>query len=216
MLEDIAMSKVPIGFVLTAVVTVAAAAFAQKPIRKSPTKPSVRAEATAKPSVRADPEVVTPAPVGPGDPKSRANRRPAVFEIPTRQPAFQAAPVVLAYEGTDISPSSEAPEGQRPLQKEIAARLAKADFVPPMRRQHFRWLDDPTIQLVGWHGSIKTVTRAPDGWLVTVRMMPRLLDQSGGLLMTADHTFETYKYRNGTFNLVDFTDPGDGFQGLNH
>jgi hypothetical protein len=38
---------------------------------------------------------------------------------------------------------------------------------------------------------------------------------SGFLLITEDHTVETYKYRNGTLNLVDYSDPGDGFKSFN-
>jgi hypothetical protein len=76
-------------------------------------------------------------------------------------------------------------------------------------------LDNPEIRLVGWTGAVRKLTRAPDGWLVTVRIMPRLLTPSGSLLLTEDHTMETYKYSKGTFNLVDYSDPGDGFQGVN-
>jgi hypothetical protein len=213
--EGIAMSKVSISIVVVAVAAVAASTFAQKPVRTPPPEPSTRVASTPKPSVQVDPEVVTPATVGPVDPKSKADRRPGVFTIPSRRPTFQAAPVVLGYKGTDISPSHAATEEQLPLQREIAARLAKADFVPTLRQEHFRWLDNPEIRLVGWTGAVRKLTRAPDGWLVTVRIMPRLLTPSGRLLLTEDHTMETYKYSNGTFNLVDYSDPGDGFQGVN-
>jgi hypothetical protein len=197
------MSKVSISIVAVAVAAVAAGAFAQKPVRRPPPKPSTRVESPG-------PEAVREAAAGPILPKRKGV--PVAHAYPPSRPAPRAAAVVLPYRGTDISSNPEL-EDRFPVLKQIAERLSKTDYVPPMRREHFRWLDDPGLRLVGWHGSIKTATQAPEGLLVTVRIMPRLLSPAGGLLITGDHVFETYRYRNGTLDLADFSDPGDGFKG---
>lgn len=177
-------------------------------------KPKQSDRKRAQPSTPATPSVNfgTPAPVATGPKVARATG--AVFQkhSPPLRPdlLIEEEPV---YKGTDISPDPSATGEVLAVQQEVAIRLGRLDYKSPRRLAHFQWLDQPNIQVIGWHGWIQQATRTPDGWLLRVRMMPRLRTPGASVALTRDHFFEIYEYKDGKLNHVDSIDPGDAHKG---
>lgn len=222
------MSKAMIGTLLTGAAVasiVAMSAFAQRPDRRVhplyetprpiPEAPAQRANRRVRPAHEAArpapvaPQVITETPVAPVKPGA-----PPGIVVKFHHPRVPPPPVDLTYKGTDIGPDPEAEDAELKLQQTIAARLARLDFVPAQRRNHFRWLDVPSVRVIGWSGTIQKMSQGPNGWLVKVRMMPYVRTLGGRNLVTADHTMEIYNYKNGALDFVGLTVPQMNLRGF--
>jgi hypothetical protein len=94
-----------------------------------------------------------------------------------------------SYRGLSVEPHPEAAGDELAMQERIAALMARLDYVPAHRAEHFRWVhDELNMPIYGWKGKIAESHHTPDGVVVTVRIWP--IAPFG----TGDNTLETYLY----------------------
>lgn len=115
-----------------------------------------------------------------------------------------------AYRGTQIQTTAI---GEKlTLHTKIAGAFAKQDPQPPERRQLFAWcLQHPGVVLTGWSGNIQEVTKSTSGWLVKVRLAPRIAG-IGAVSFTPDYCIETWVYNDGDLRFVSTVRPPDAKQ----
>jgi hypothetical protein len=128
------------------------------------------------------------------------------------RPQAQLA-IRLRYQGTDIRPHPEARGDELALHQEIARGLSALDLKPEQRMAHFRWCDRPELGCTGWYGTISEVARSPRGWLVDVRVSPRLVSDLGAVTITPDYVIESYEYYGGKLHYLRGIDPPDSSPG---
>lgn len=117
--------------------------------------------------------------------------------------------VRLRYQGTIISPNSEATGRALTLQKEISSLISQMDFKPAVRLAHFRWLDDQPVTVNAWRGTIEDLQQTPSGILARVRVWPNVVPLRGKPRVAhMDHFYEMYLYAEGRATLVGSEDPG--------
>jgi len=138
----------------------------------------------------------------------RPLRAPVIEKIPLKPQILRPEEVRLRYDGTSISPGKELLRGETPLRKEISAKLSQLDFIPNVRRVHFRWLENHPVKVTGWLGEIENLEEIPEGILVRVNVWPNVVPFDGKYLVHQDHFYETYLYSKGALNLVSWLDPG--------
>lgn len=92
------------------------------------------------------------------------------------------------------------------LRKQVAERLRTANLVPPARTVHFRWLGDAwNARIDGWNGLIQEVQTTPRGWIVTVKIFPRITVPRNKAPIVMDYVLERYEMANGRLTLLNFT-----------
>lgn len=104
------------------------------------------------------------------------------------------------YQGSvyRVNPRSTAAELSPEAQELMTQALARANFTPVERLEHFDWCDAPDIAIVGWFVWVEDAVVTPMGWLFTVRVSPRLERASSLATLTSDFRLECfYLDRNG-------------------
>jgi hypothetical protein len=111
------------------------------------------------------------------------------------------------YRGLSVEPDPEATGDTLALQERIAALLARMDYVPAHRVDHFRWItEEMRLKIVGWHGRILETKPTRDG----IRVLMKVWPVAG--IGTSDHTLESYLYADG--RLVHLNSEGAPTRGL--
>jgi hypothetical protein len=128
--------------------------------------------------------------------KPQAKAPKPVF-IPKNSPAAERALRAMeqeqekqnSYKGLSVEPHPDAEGDELAIQQRIAALMARLDYVPAHRAEHFRWVhDEKGMPIYGWRGKILESHHTPDGVVVTVRVWATTPFES------RDYTEETYLY----------------------
>ncbi len=84
----------------------------------------------------------------------------------------------------------------RTLHEQAVGQLARAT-VPEQRVQHFNWLADwQKYRVTGWHGSVQGMEPTPDGYVVSVLVLPSFTAH-GASAATMDSLIEQYVISHG-------------------
>jgi hypothetical protein len=138
------------------------------------------------------------------------------INVPKDTPATaQASAIALemerqragSYRGLEVKPHPDAKGEALAIQERIADRLARLDYVPAQRIEHFRWIPEQLgLPIAGWRGQIVAAEPAQDGVRITMKVAP--IAGVG----TADHMLESYLYTNG--RLVHLASEGAPSRGV--
>ena len=129
--------------------------------------------------------------------KSKGQRPLAAASIPREQDAGQAVPGLPILEDKPLPVLAVEPlkkvKGQiLALHQKLADRLSRITVVPPDRFQHYQWLNNRDFQLLGWHGFVQQVDPIPGGYMVMLRISPRVRSKFGASTTVFDHMYEKY------------------------
>lgn len=122
----------------------------------------------------------------------------------------------LRYRGTTVRHAAGAVGDELAVQKLVAAKLSRLDFVPAPRAEHFRWMTNYPVKLIRWNGLIKGAVLTPNGVTVRVRVWPDVVPTRGKPSGHSDYFLEDYLLSDdGSLEFVGFQDPGprEGFTG---
>lgn len=103
------------------------------------------------------------------------------------------------YRGSNyrVSPGSAAAELPQAMLDMIETGLTVADFVPFDRLEYFNWCFEPDKAVVGWSGHVEDFRITPIGWVIVVRVSPKLERATSVGTMTGDYLLEGYYFGGG-------------------
>ena len=126
-------------------------------------------------------------------------------------PAHLRMPLVVreamraAYKGSTyrLHPDFEAEQVAPGIRRQILATFVDVDFVPDDRRLYFSWCDRPDLAVIGWNGNIMAIEQSEGGWLVQVRIHPKIVHFNWVATTTGDFYTERYFFRaDGQFTFM--------------
>jgi len=150
--------------------------------------------------------------------KSKGQRPLATASIPREQNTGKAIPPlpilmearVPAF-AVDVDSRKNKGPGILPIHQKLADRLSKVEAVPADRLRHYQWLNNGDFQLLGWHGFVDHAEPIPGGYLVTLRISPRVRSKFGASTTVFDKMYEKYTVVGDQVEFVEaIHPPGSG------
>lgn len=114
---------------------------------------------------------------------------------------------------------------EEPALEKLVSRMKEVNVIPEQRLARFAYHNQfPAFwgglgavrwsKIVGWGGEVFDVVEGRDGWTITVRITPRVVDQWGGSTVIFDYYYETYRVtRDGRVTLIGIKEGTGGMRG---
>lgn len=148
----------------------------------------------------------------------RGASRPVVLKTAPPTNLQQIAKLRAEYfaetRGLKLTPQTGVEGSTLELQRKILAHFTAQQPFPASRLDHFRWINEAPAVVVGWAGHIVDLERSQTGWLVKVRMVPRLESPLTAVTQTKDYHDEVYEYTATGLRYIRGESPPDPRWGL--